>query len=63
MASLCLKNQLPVWQGLLVLLHYLLSVSVITESTVTVGDLNPLNEVFTSQTSYNYMWLFIIVPS
>ena len=55
MASLCLKNQLPVWQGLLVLLHYLLSVSVITESTVTAGDLNPLNEVFTSQTSYNYM--------
>ena len=41
--TFCLKNQLPVWQGLLVL-HYPLSVSMITESTVITGDLNALNK-------------------
>ena len=49
--TFCLKNQLPVWQGLLVLLHYPLSVSMIIESMVITGDLNALNKVFTFQTS------------
>lgn len=51
--TFCLKNQLPMWQGLLVLLHYPLSASMIIESTVITGDLNALNKVFTFQTSYN----------